>query len=41
MPASPQTVHDLRRQWKPHKVRLAAMRAEHPTAIRFHREEVA
>ena len=37
MPASPQTVHDLRRQWKPHKERLATVRSEHPTAIRFHR----
>ena len=37
MPASPQTVHDLRRQWKPHKERLAIERSEHPTAIRFHR----
>ena len=34
---SPQTVHDLRRQWKPHKERLATVRSEHPTAIRFHR----
>ena len=37
MPASAKTVHDLRRQWKPHKERLAAIRSEHPTAIRFHR----
>ena len=37
MPGSPQTVHDLRRQWKPHKERLATVRSEHPTAIRFHR----
>src|SRR5438046_676734 len=27
------TVHDLRRRWKPHKLRLGS----HPTAIRFHR----
>ena len=37
MPASPPTVYDLRRQWKPHKERLAIERSEHPTAIRFHR----
>lgn len=33
----PQTVRDLRRQWKPHKERLAAIRGDHPTAVRFHR----
>jgi hypothetical protein len=37
MPASPHSVHHLRRQWKPHKERLAIERSEHPTAIRFHR----
>lgn len=37
IPASPQTVYDLRRQWKPHKERLAIERSEHPTAILFHR----
>ena len=31
------TVHDLRRRWKPHKQRLAAIPGEQPTAIRFHR----
>ena len=31
------TVHDLRRRWKPHKERLAALGGEQPTAIRFHR----
>jgi hypothetical protein len=31
------TVRDLRRQWKPHKERLAQLRENHPTAIRFHR----
>ncbi len=38
MPTTPQTVHDLRRQWKPHKVRLATIRDEHPPEIRFHRD---
>lgn len=37
MPVSRKTVHDLRRQWKPHKERLAAVRNDHPTSIRFHR----
>jgi hypothetical protein len=37
MSTSLQTVRDLRRHWKPHKERLAAVRDEHPTAIRFHR----
>ena len=32
-----QTVRDLRRRWKPHKERLAALKEEQPTAIRFHR----
>jgi len=32
-----QTVHDLRRRWKPHKERLAALGGEQPTAVRFHR----
>ncbi len=31
------SVHDLRRRWKPHKERLARETNEHPTAIRFHR----
>ena len=31
------TVHDLRRRWKPHKERLAALKGEQPTSIRFHR----
>ena len=31
------TVHDLRRRWKPHKEKLAALGGEQPTAIRFHR----
>jgi len=31
------TVRDLRRQWKPHKERLAQDRDNHPTAVRFHR----
>lgn len=31
------TVHELRRRWKPHKVRLQAIRPDHPTCIRFHR----
>ena len=31
------TVHDLRRRWKPHKERLAALGGERPTSIRFHR----
>ena len=37
MPGSPQTVHDLLHQWKPHKERLATVRSEQPIAIRFHR----
>ena len=37
MPESHLTVRDLRRQWKPHKERLATIHSEHPTAIRFHR----
>ena len=37
MPELPQTVHDLRRQWKPHKQRLIAVQQDHPTTIRFHR----
>ena len=37
MHESPPTVHDLRGQWQPHKERLAAIRGDHPTAIRFHR----
>jgi len=35
--ATEQTVHDLRRRWKPHKDRLAALEGEQPTSIRFHR----
>ena len=31
------TVRDLRRRWKPHKERLAKLRGDHPTAVRFHR----
>ena len=31
------TVHDLRKAWKPHKERLAIVRKDHPTNIRFHR----
>ncbi|MFO0869607.1 MAG: hypothetical protein U0935_11800 [Pirellulales bacterium] len=31
------TVHELRRRWKPHKERLVALRADHPTPIRLHR----
>lgn len=31
------TVRDLRRRWKPAKDRLAAVRADHPTNVRFHR----
>lgn len=36
-PPSALTVRDLRRLWKPHKERLAALQDNHPTAIRFHR----
>lgn len=31
------TIRDLRRRWKPHKERLAAVDGEQPTSIRFHR----
>ena len=31
------TVRDLRRRWKPHKLRLHEIRTDHPTTIRFHR----
>jgi hypothetical protein len=31
------TVRDLRRAWKPHKERLAALDPEHATNVRFHR----
>jgi hypothetical protein len=31
------TVHQLRRQWKPQKLRLQSKKPNHPTAIRFHR----
>jgi hypothetical protein len=37
VPPSTPTVRDLRRRWKPHKERLSAGRADHPTLIRFHR----
>lgn len=37
MAVDPLTVRDLRRLWKPHKERLSNLKAEHPTAIRFHR----
>ncbi len=35
--ATPSTVRDLRRRWKPHKERLAALKGEQATPIRFHR----
>ena len=35
--ATIQTVHDLRRRWKPHKERLLAANGEQATSIRFHR----
>ena len=31
------SVHDLRHRWKPHKERLAALKGEQATSIRFHR----
>jgi len=31
------SIRDLRREWKPHKERLASGRLDHPTNIRFHR----
>lgn len=31
------TIRDLRRLWKPHKLRLNGKQADHPTAVRFHR----
>ena len=37
MHESPPSVHELRSRWQPHKERLAAIRGDHPTAIRFHR----
>ena len=37
MDISSLAVRDLRRRWKPHKERLASIRADHPTAVRFHR----
>ncbi len=37
MQESPPTVHALRSRWQPHKDRLAVIRGDHPTAIRFHR----
>jgi hypothetical protein len=36
-PAPILAVRDLRRRWKPHKERLAALGGEQPTSIRFHR----
>jgi hypothetical protein len=33
----PITVRELRRKWKPHKARLSALHAQHPTPVRFHR----
>jgi hypothetical protein len=35
--ASSLTVPELRRRWKPHKERLAALGGEQPRSIRFHR----
>jgi hypothetical protein len=32
-----QTVHDLRRRWKPHKERLQQLQPDHATSIRIHR----
>ncbi|HBN77439.1 MAG TPA: hypothetical protein DD473_16860 [Planctomycetaceae bacterium] len=37
MTATTLTVRELRRMWKPHKERLAALHSEHPTNVRFHR----
>ena len=37
MTNSPPAVHDLRRRWKPHELRLHELDPEHPTPIRFHR----
>ena len=37
MHESPPTIHALRIRWPPHKERLAVIRGDHPTAIRFHR----
>jgi hypothetical protein len=34
---SDQSVHGLRRRWKPTKQRLQAVKESHPTSIRFHR----
>lgn len=31
------TVHQLRSQWKTHKLRLSGINKEHPTPVRFHR----
>ena len=31
------TVRDLRHRWKPHKERLAGLKGEQATSIRFHR----
>jgi len=33
----PANIRDLRRLWKPHKLRLKSIHPEHPTNIRFHR----
>ena len=35
--AAATTVPELRRLWKPHKERLAAIQSDHPTAVRVHR----
>lgn len=31
------STHELRRQWKPHKLRLQELQPDHPTNVRFHR----
>ena len=35
--ATVSAVRDLRYRWKPHKERLAALKGEQSTSIRFHR----
>ncbi len=37
MSENPAKIRDLRRLWKPHKLRLSEILTEHPTNIRFHR----
>lgn len=37
MATAPSTIRDLRRLWKPHKLRLLEADPKHPTTIRFHR----